>query len=160
LGYDESRPIERLRIGPAAAGAQYEQLDFGLSFFSSAHLLGLYALRAAVWWGWIHDLRPTEYRTPSTFRVSGDSIQSNGKTFIKADIHRVIIKNGLTDEEVGIPDGLFLYRQRNWKVGDAPAVLTGRAGPSSSLGFYFLEARRHIEGICAYGVCRDRNELR
>jgi hypothetical protein len=44
-----------------------------------------------------------EYRTPSTFRVSGESIQSNGKTFGKADIHRLIIKNGLTDEEVGVP---------------------------------------------------------
>jgi hypothetical protein len=60
-----------------------------------------------VWWGWTHDLRPIEYRTPSTFRVSGESIQSNGKTFGRADIHRLIIKNGLADEEVGVPNLLI-----------------------------------------------------
>ena len=79
-------------------------LLLGLSFFSSAHLLGLIGIAgggAAVWWGWTHDLRPVEYRTPSTFRVTGESIRSNGKTFARADIHRLIIKNGLTDEEVG-----------------------------------------------------------
>lgn len=82
----------------------------GLSFFSSEHLLGLIGIAgggAAVWWGWTHDLRPVEYRTPSTFRVTGESIQSNGKTFGKADIHRLIIKNGLTDEEVGVPNLLI-----------------------------------------------------
>ena len=82
----------------------------GLSFFSSEHLLGFIGIAgggAAVWWGWTHDLRPVEYRTPSTFRVTGESIQSNGKTFGKADIHRLIIKNGLTDEEVGVPNLLI-----------------------------------------------------
>jgi len=57
-----------------------------------------------------HDLRPIEYRTPSTFRVSGESIQSNGKTFGRADIHRLIIKNGLADEEVGVPNLLIELR--------------------------------------------------
>lgn len=86
-------------------------LLLGLSFFSSEHLLGLIGIAgggAAVWWGWTHDLRPVEYRSPSTFRVvTGESIQSNGKTFARADIHRLIIKNGLTDEEVGVPNLLI-----------------------------------------------------
>jgi hypothetical protein len=81
-------------------------LLLGLSFFSSMHLLGFICIAGggtAVWWGWTHDLRPLAYRTPASFRVTGDTIQSNGQTFTKSEIHRLIIKNGLTDEEVGIP---------------------------------------------------------
>jgi hypothetical protein len=93
----------------------------GLSFFSSAHLLGLIAMAGggtAVWWGWTHDLRPPAYRTPSSFRVTGDAIQSNGNTFSKNDIHRLIIKNGLTDEEVGVP-GLLIEVPRAQAMGMA-----------------------------------------
>jgi hypothetical protein len=82
----------------------------GLSFFSSSHLMGLICIAGggvAAWWGWTKDIRPLEYRSPSSFKVTGEQIQSNGKTFNKSDIHRLIIKNGLTDEEVGVPNLLI-----------------------------------------------------
>jgi hypothetical protein len=91
----------------------------GLSFFSSEHLLGLICLGGggtAVWWGWTHDLRPPSHRAPSSFRVTSDTIQSNGQTFNKNDIHRLIIKNGVTDEEVGNP-GILIEVPRAQAMG-------------------------------------------
>jgi hypothetical protein len=81
-------------------------LLFGLTTFGSEHLLGLIMLGgggAALWWGWTHDLRPASHRTPSTFRVTPDSIESGGQTFKKSEIHRLIVKNGITHNVVGIP---------------------------------------------------------
>jgi hypothetical protein len=93
----------------------------GLSFFSSAHLLSLLGIAGggvAIWWGWTHDLRPVSHRSVSTFSVTADAIQSNGQTFGKNDIHRLIVKNGLTDEEVGIP-GVLIEVPRAQAMGAA-----------------------------------------
>ncbi len=81
-------------------------LLFGLATYGSEHLLGFLMLGgggAALWWGWTHDLRPAAHRNPSTFRVTPDSIESGGRIFKKADIHRLIVKNGITQNVVGIP---------------------------------------------------------
>jgi len=78
----------------------------GLAFFSSEHFLGLIMLAGggtALWWGWTHDLRPAPHRAPSTFRVTGETIESNGRVFRKSDIHRLIVKNGISNNVVGIP---------------------------------------------------------
>lgn len=72
---------------------------FGLATISSEHVLGVLMLGGcgyAVYWAWTHDLRPPEYRNPSSFRVTADTIESRGQTWRKADIHRLIIKNGIT----------------------------------------------------------------
>ncbi len=81
-------------------------LLFGLATISSEHVLGFLMLAgggAIAWWGWTHDLRPAPHRHPSTFRVTPDSIESGGQTFRKAEIHRLIVKNGITHNVVGIP---------------------------------------------------------
>lgn len=83
---------------------------FGLGVFSSEHLLGLLMLGGcgyAVYWAWTKDLRPPEYRSPSTFRVTPDAIESKGQTWRKADIHRLIIKNGIT-KSVATAPGVFV----------------------------------------------------
>jgi hypothetical protein len=131
----------------------------GLSFFSSAHMLGFICIAgggAAVWWGWTHDLRPTEYRTPSTFRVSGDSIQSNGKTFVKADIHRLIIKNGLTDEEVGIPN-LLIETPRAQAMGMAHRAEVSRTahGLAVEMGGRGYVLAGGLDKTTAYGLLTD-----
>ncbi len=79
---------------------------FGLSTISSEHLLGLIMLGGcgyAVFWAWTHDLRPAEHRSPSTFRVTPDAIESKGQTWKKADIHRLIVKNGITNNVRALP---------------------------------------------------------
>jgi hypothetical protein len=83
----------------------------GLSFVKSDTLLGLIGMGGggwAAWWAWHRDLRPPSHRVPSTFRVTPDRIESNGRTFRKDQIHRLIIKNGITDEEVGLPGGVLV----------------------------------------------------
>src|SRR3546814_18371261 len=46
------------------------------------------------------DPRPRDYRTPGTFRIAPYAIESNGRTFPKGDIHRLLLRNGVTDKEL------------------------------------------------------------
>jgi hypothetical protein len=57
-----------------------------------------------IWFGYFKDLRPPAHRVPSKFRVSPTVIESNGHTFAKDEIHRLIIKNGVNNEVVGNPN--------------------------------------------------------
>jgi hypothetical protein len=66
---------------------------FGLVFL----LMGGFSL----WYGWSRDLRPKEHRRASTFRVSRQGIESNGRRFATEDIHRLLLRNSLTDQELG-----------------------------------------------------------
>ena len=54
----------------------------------------------AAWYGWTRDIRPKEHRKPSTFRVTPAEIEANGTTFHKDNIHRLILRNGITDQEL------------------------------------------------------------
>jgi hypothetical protein len=79
---------------------------FGLAVISSEHFLGLLMVGGcgyAVYWAWTHDLRPPEHRVASTFRVTPGTIEANGQTWNKADIHRLIIKNGITKNVATAP---------------------------------------------------------
>lgn len=53
-----------------------------------------------LWLGWTRDPRPKGTRGPMSFKVTPDSIEGGGRTFKKAEIHRIILKNSMTDEEV------------------------------------------------------------
>lgn len=56
---------------------------------------------AAAWYlGFHKDWRPAEHRRPSTFSVSTSEITSNGRTFRKEDIHRLLIRNGMKKNEL------------------------------------------------------------
>jgi len=48
--------------------------------------------------GWSYDARPKAHKQKSSFRVTADTIEANGQTFKKEDIHRLIIKNGMSNE--------------------------------------------------------------
>ncbi|HKW13314.1 MAG TPA: hypothetical protein VJS69_02405 [Candidatus Krumholzibacteria bacterium] len=67
---------------------------FGIVFL----LMGAFAL----WYGWTRDQRPKDHRVPSSFRVTPDQIDAGGRTFSKGDIHRLILKNGITDKELDV----------------------------------------------------------
>ncbi len=73
---------------------------FGLATLKSEFgwvLLVIAALFA--WLGW-RDMRPKPHRGPSTFRVTADAIEAKGQTFPKDDIHRLLLRNGVTDQEL------------------------------------------------------------
>jgi hypothetical protein len=82
------------------------------------------------------DWRPVEHRAPSSFSVSPTEIEWKGRTFKKEDIHRLIIKNGMTTSEVahayvasGKASGSFAvglqYRERIAAVTNALNVEAG-----------------------------------
>lgn len=75
-------------LGAASGGAG------GFAFFWL--LMGGFSF----WYGWSRDQRPKPYKTKSTFRVTPTSIESNGRTFKTEDIHRLKIRNGITDQEL------------------------------------------------------------
>lgn len=52
------------------------------------------------WYGWFRDIRPKPHRNPATFRVTSTSVGVDGRTFQKEDIHRLILRNGITDQEL------------------------------------------------------------
>lgn len=82
------------------------------------------------------DWRPAEHRTPSTFSVSPTEIECKGRAFRKEDIHRLLIKNGMTTSQVahavvasGRTSGSFAvglqYRERISAVTNALCLEAG-----------------------------------
>ena len=54
----------------------------------------------ALWYGWTRDLRAKDTRKPATFKVTPESIEGSGQVFRKGDIHRILLKNSITDQEL------------------------------------------------------------
>ena len=54
----------------------------------------------ALWYGWTRDLRPKATRKAASFKVTPDAIEADGKSFKKGDIHRILLKNSITDKEL------------------------------------------------------------
>ena len=102
----ESGGVTTFEVTPAAAPKFWYMLIIGIPCV----LGGLLALPAglifiamggfACWYGWTRDLRPKATRGPMTFKVTPDKIEAGGQTFKKDDIHRVILKNSITDKEL------------------------------------------------------------
>lgn len=74
----------------------------GLGMIASGGIFMILMAAFAIWYGWFRDQRPKDHRAPSSFRVTADQIEAGGRTFAKADIHRLILKNGITDKELPI----------------------------------------------------------
>lgn len=73
---------------------------FGLAMPGWVKLPFLLLGGLAIWWGCVADPRPKAHRQPSTFKVSPDAVEANGRTFQKDDIHRLLLRNGVNDEEL------------------------------------------------------------
>ncbi|GEM_PF-1226529 len=110
----------------------------GLSMLAGGPGIIFLAMAAfCFWYGWTRDLRPKETRQPATFRVTADRIESGGQTFSKDDIHRLILRNSITDQEVttiyttnaNVAAGLA-YRGQVARVAN---TLTVESGGKSSL---------------------------
>jgi hypothetical protein len=75
----------------------------GLASITSGFGIVLLAMAAfCFWYGWSRDLRPKPHRAKSSFRVTASEIQANGQTFKKADIHRLLLRNSITDQELNV----------------------------------------------------------
>ncbi len=112
----------------------------------------------AFWYGWFRDQRPKEHRKPSTFRVSADTVEVDGRTIRKDDIHRFILRNGITDKELGI-------EQYNLSTAQATG-LARRAQLAQICNSLTLESggrATHLAGgmneVTAYGLLRDVGDV-
>jgi hypothetical protein len=63
-------------------------------------LFGLALSGLLFWAGLFRDLRPTAHREPRTFKVSPDTIESNGRIFKKSELHNLIVKNGMATDRI------------------------------------------------------------
>lgn len=103
--------------------------------------------------GWVLDPRPKAYRIPSTFKVSSDAIEANGRTFAKDDIHRLLLRNGVTDTELldeyvttASEKARLVHRARAARVANG---LTLEAGGKSTL------LAGGMDETTAYGLLRE-----
>jgi hypothetical protein len=74
---------------------------FGFLFYSFSHPAGIFFMCIGglfVWLGWSLDRRPKAHKSKATFRVTPSAIETSGRTFNKEDIHRLIVKNGMSDK--------------------------------------------------------------
>ena len=66
------------------------------SLFKSWAIAADIAGAVAIYLGWNVDGRPSAHQSRTTFRVTSSAIETNGQTFAKNDIHRIVINNGIT----------------------------------------------------------------
>lgn len=106
---------------------------FGLMAGPFGWIILLPAGAFSIWLGQFRDGRPAPHRSPSRFTVSPNAIEANGRAFPKDDIHRLIIKNGISNDV--IPNIMFqvntstamgaIHRVNVSKVANSLEVETG-----------------------------------
>lgn len=103
----ESNGVTTFEVTPAAAPKFGCLLIFGavivlvgLSMLADGGIFILAMGAFALWYGWFRDIRPKEHRVPASFRVKSDSIEVGGRSFATADIHRLLLRNAITDQEL------------------------------------------------------------
>jgi hypothetical protein len=128
-------------------GAMGGDAGFGLVFL----LMGGFSL----WYGWTRDIRPKGYKENSSFRVTPETIETNGRRFQKDDIHRLLIRNGISDQEMdsGVEYNVsaaqasgLAYRA---KVGTIANALTLESGGKSTI------LAGGMDGTTAFGLLTD-----
>jgi hypothetical protein len=143
-----------------AIGAGGVAVVLGLGMIGSGGMLLLPLGAFAVWYGLKRDIRPKGYKEPATFRVTSNSIEVNGRTFKTEDIHRLLIRNGLTDQEIPL-DGVTMevsaaagagmaYRARVSTIANG---LTLESGGKSTL------LAGGMDNTTAYGLLTDVSKL-
>ena len=109
----------------------------------------------ALWYGWSRDQRPKDHRIPSSFRVGPDFIEGGGRRFAKSDIHRLQLRNGITDQEL---PGMQVYTNNtNVAAGMAQRAKLSRVANSltvESAGKATMLAGG-MDETTAYGLLHD-----
>lgn len=123
----------------AAIGAGAVAVVLGLGIISDMQGMAIFIMALggyAIWYGLKRDLRPKGYKESVTFRVTPETIEAAGKTFKKEDIHRILIRNGISDQEVSASGNIemtvsgaqaagMMYRARVGAIANGLSVETG-----------------------------------
>ena len=133
-----------LILGGLSAGGS------GIAFI----LMGAFSL----WYGWSRDQRPKPHKQVSTFRVTPEAIEVNGRSIRKGDIHRLILRNGITDKELGVEMYNVSAAQatgmaQRAKLAQLCNALTLEGGGKAT----FLAGG--MDETTAYGLLRDVSEV-
>ncbi|MGH7946229.1 MAG: hypothetical protein ACREF9_14640 [Opitutaceae bacterium] len=106
------------------------------------------------------DARPLGHRSPSTFRASSKGIEVNGRTFSREDVHRLILRNPYSSEE--IEPGNVVFIQSNLTAIGSQAGANQRARNAAVSYGLVLEAggKAHLlaggmNSTTAYGLLHD-----
>lgn len=143
----------------AAIGAGAVGSLLGLGMIASGGIFLLAIGGFAIWYGLKRDIRPKGHKEPATFRATSNTIEAGGRTFKTEDIHRLLIRNGITDQEIPF-DGIrevsaaeasgMAYRAR---VGQIANGLTLEAGGKSTL------LAGGMDDTTAYGLLTDVSKV-
>jgi hypothetical protein len=110
-----------------------------------------------LWYGWSRDQRPKPHRARRTFRVTAAGIESDGRSFKRDDIHRLIIKNPFADVEVtvsgGIPTGVAAGLARRSAIQRICHSLDLEAGGKAHL------LAGGMDDTTAYGLLADVSKI-
>ncbi len=101
--------------------------------------------------GWFRDPRPKAYRSKATFRVTPSSIETNGRTFNRQNIHRLILRNGMGG---GVRSD---YSQEKSLKRLAPIDVAVGLDLESGGKTYMLAGG--MDGTTAFGLLQDVNKV-
>ncbi|GIK47313.1 MAG: hypothetical protein BroJett013_00100 [Alphaproteobacteria bacterium] len=154
----ESDGVTTFIVTPAEAPKFIYGLVLGVIFLLLGLMLGgfgviVIAAAGFLIWFSLRDLRPKEHRATATFRVAPDRVEVAGETFRRDDIHRIIIRNGVTGKEV-----LEHYTTNmNAAAGLAHRAHTARVANALTLesGGRATFLAGGMDEVTAYGLLRD-----
>lgn len=112
-----------------------------------------------LWYGWKRDQRPKPHQATSTFRVSPTGIEAEGRSVAASDIHRLILRNGITDQELNIGGNYQITAAqgegmaRRAMLAKISNSLTAEAGGKA----IFLAGG--MDETTAYGLLREVNSI-
>lgn len=112
-----------------------------------------------IWFGYVRDMRPPAHRKPSSFRVSPSSVEVSGKTFEKDDIHRLLIKNGISNEV--IPNIAYVNPSLGSALGGAYRIKVSRVTNSLELetGGRAYVLAGGMDQTTAFGLLHDVSKV-
>jgi hypothetical protein len=131
---------------------------FGLPAIASGGIFFMAMGAFAFWYGWFRDARPKEHRNVSRFRVTAEAIEVQGRSVRKNDIHRLILRNGITDQELGmdvynVSTAQATGMAHRARLGTICNSLTIEAGGKAT----FLAGG--MDETTAYGLLRDVSDV-
>ncbi|MGE0743068.1 MAG: hypothetical protein AB7O98_17155 [Hyphomonadaceae bacterium] len=131
----------------------------GLGFLADGGIFMLAMGAFALWYGWTRDLRPKEHRAPASFNVTPTSIEKDGRSFATSDIHRLLLRNAITDQELA---GVQVYTDNpNVAAGMEFRAMTARVANALTLesGGKSTFLAGGMDETTAYGLMQDVSKI-
>lgn len=112
----------------------------------------------ALWYGWTRDIRPKDSRKPATFKVTPDTIEAGGQVFRKDDMHRILLKNSITDQELPIEMYTTNTNQMAGQAFRAQASMTANT-LNVEMGGRSTAIAGGMDTTTAYGLLTDVSKI-